>query len=324
MKKNILLTATIALFMLPSCSNPVDKYIHNELPTLVWQEQLLPASVEVESSRVVSELYAFSKDSADFVTAIVSKNRNRARQLASEWRWGSEAENCIAIVNSLEPKVKKYKRHTKRVVTNLSTNVNKVMNQSFAPGTTPTISYSDNEICELLLGTPKNIASPTENDFNSVATAIVEKCVCQTKIPAVTYSKYDKKSDLYAVRFDCAEPLYLKAYKCENGEYEYEIIAGEDSRSNKDVSRSKKKGNTDWDSVLDDYEQYVDKYISLVKKASSGDMSALEEYAEFLEKAEALSSKLSNAKDNMTSAQVSRYMRISAKMTNAATSILNN
>lgn len=77
--------------------------------------------------------------------------------------------------------------------------------------------------------------------------------------------------------------------------------------------------STDWDDVLDEYEQFVDKYISLLKKASSGDLNAMTEYVSYMEKAESLSDKLSNAEDEMTIAQMSRYMEILNKMAEAAT-----
>lgn len=48
----------------------------------------------------------------------------------------------------------------------------------------------------------------------------------------------------------------------------------------------KKKSGNNWDSVLDDYEEYFDQYVKLLKKAKNGDVSALTEYAKMLEKAQ--------------------------------------
>lgn len=77
-------------------------------------------------------------------------------------------------------------------------------------------------------------------------------------------------------------------------------------------------GSEDWDSILDSYEEYVDKYISLAKKAASGDASAMSEYAELADDAQELSSKLSKAKSELSSSQLSRYTKITQKMANAA------
>ena len=74
----------------------------------------------------------------------------------------------------------------------------------------------------------------------------------------------------------------------------------------------------DWDKVLDDFESYVDHYISLLKKATNGDLSALTEYAVVLEKAEKLEKDLNAAQNEMTNAQMKRYVRITKKMTDAA------
>jgi len=62
----------------------------------------------------------------------------------------------------------------------------------------------------------------------------------------------------------------------------------------------------------------VDKYISNVKKAANGDMSALTEYPALMEKADEFSNKLSAAKGDMSSAQWARYMKITNKMATAA------
>lgn len=87
------------------------------------------------------------------------------------------------------------------------------------------------------------------------------------------------------------------------------------------ISTSNSSDN-DWDSVLDDYEKFVDKYIKLFKKAQNGDTSAITEYAECLEKAQGLQEKLENAKSNLTSKQANRLAKIINKFSNAITSAL--
>ena len=73
----------------------------------------------------------------------------------------------------------------------------------------------------------------------------------------------------------------------------------------------------DWDAFLDEYERYVDKYIALYKKMTSGDMSVMAEYADLFEKAEKLSNQLEASQSEMTSAQMKRYLSITQKMSNA-------
>lgn len=81
---------------------------------------------------------------------------------------------------------------------------------------------------------------------------------------------------------------------------------------------AKKSGNTNWDKVLADYEAYTDKYIKLLKKANAGDMSAMTEYVEMLEKAQEFQESLENADDDLTSAQMQKFTKIQMKLANAA------
>jgi len=73
-------------------------------------------------------------------------------------------------------------------------------------------------------------------------------------------------------------------------------------------------GSGDWDAVLDDYEDYMDSYIRLIKKANAGDMSALSEYPKMYEKAISLGEKLENAGDNLSTEQMTRLIGLQTKM----------
>lgn len=104
-------------------------------------------------------------------------------------------------------------------------------------------------------------------------------------------------------------------------EPEMEVNSSEEDSESISYNDEESSDSEDWDSVLDSYEQYVNKYVSLAKKAAKGDMSAMSEYPSLMEKAQELSDKLSNAKSNMTSSQQSRYMKITQKMANMAASL---
>lgn len=93
----------------------------------------------------------------------------------------------------------------------------------------------------------------------------------------------------------------------------------DDEEENEDSEAfSSDSDSKDWDGLLDSYEEYVDEYVSFLKKASNGDMDALSEYPSLLEKAQSLSDELSGAQGSMSSSQWSRYMRITNKMANVA------
>ncbi|MCH5176599.1 MAG: hypothetical protein J1F25_01160 [Prevotellaceae bacterium] len=74
----------------------------------------------------------------------------------------------------------------------------------------------------------------------------------------------------------------------------------------------------DWDAMLNSYEQYVNQYIKYIKKAADGDLSALAEYTELMQQAQELSEQLEQAKNEMSASQMSRYLKITQKMAEAA------
>ena len=80
---------------------------------------------------------------------------------------------------------------------------------------------------------------------------------------------------------------------------------------------SSETDSQDWEALLDSYEQYVDKYILCMKKAAKGDMSALSEYPDLMEKAQEFSDKMSGAQGDMSASQWARYLKITTKMTTA-------
>ena len=99
--------------------------------------------------------------------------------------------------------------------------------------------------------------------------------------------------------------------------YASDVDVDDDSDDANYSDSNTSSNSTDWDAILSSYEQYVDKYISYVKKAANGDMNALAEYPSLMEKAQEFSDKMSNAQDDMTAAQWSRYMKITNKMSTA-------
>ena len=81
------------------------------------------------------------------------------------------------------------------------------------------------------------------------------------------------------------------------------------------------KGNNNIDEYLKSYEEYVDQYIKLMKKAKDGDVSAMTEYAEYMEKATDLSEKMEKAESEMSSAQMAKFLKIQTKLTQAASNM---
>jgi len=98
---------------------------------------------------------------------------------------------------------------------------------------------------------------------------------------------------------------------------------GYSTYSNDNYSKNESVSNEDWDAVLNSYESYIDQYIKLMKKAVNGDVSAITEYASMMEKATDLSEKMSNAGNNLTSTQMSKFIKLQTKLANSVTDIYN-
>ena len=98
------------------------------------------------------------------------------------------------------------------------------------------------------------------------------------------------------------------------GEISYLDDEDSSTESQTDLSDAT-SGSADWDKLLDSYEEYVDKYISFMSKAQNGDMNALTEYPALLEKAQELGNELSAAQGSLSASQLSRYLKITNKLT---------
>lgn len=310
----------VASCFMVSCSNPIKNYVYNELPLQVWQDQLFPASVNAECSRVVSEMEVFSKALSDSLSAEISKTFNLRRdRIIADFLYFNSADykKLTASIDKMQSNASKYKKHSKTVISDLQNSVKSVFKDTDSPIAEPSLSFSDKAICDLLLGKPMNIAAPTPELVDSVATAIVEKCASQTSVPKVTYFEYDKQSKIYHVRFDCADPLYFRAYKRNDGTYEYEFVSEEVASSSyysSEGRRSVRSGKSNWDKVLDDYEKYVNQLISLYQKIENGDEHVMDSYAKLLDKLESLNNDLEDAKGEMTASQMNRYLNITQKL----------
>ncbi len=72
-----------------------------------------------------------------------------------------------------------------------------------------------------------------------------------------------------------------------------------------------------WNNFLDKYESYVDQYIKLIQRADEGDDSAEDRAMSMLEQIESLCEDLDDAESEMSTAQMSRLMKINTKISDA-------
>ena len=88
-------------------------------------------------------------------------------------------------------------------------------------------------------------------------------------------------------------------------------------KNKKTVMQEVKAKGENWDKVLDEYDQAVDKCLTLydaIQKKDSGAKASEKDFNKALSQAEALKAKITKAKDTLTRAQVKRFDNASKKL----------
>lgn len=136
-----------------------------------------------------------------------------------------------------------------------------------------------------------------------------------------TFSEKFFNDDVYKKVTDGAAKIALTEVKYSIPENERSSSSlsssSESGDSDEEASDSEGGSSEDFAALLSSYEEYVDQYIALMKKAQAGDMSAMTEYASFMEKAQDLSDKMSKCQDNASAADWAKFTKIQAKMLDA-------
>lgn len=103
----------------------------------------------------------------------------------------------------------------------------------------------------------------------------------------------------------------------------------DNDESDEDVAESESAdvesidSDKDYDAILDKYEEYCNEYIKLIKKSANGDLSAMAEYQEFMEKAQELEQEFGDGMNELTPAQLNRFNKIHAKVLKATQAMGN-
>jgi len=173
------------------------------------------------------------------------------------------------------------------------------------------------------------------NELTKLIDLINNGEVGDTKTVSFTWNYYgvskDKGEPIFkeATSFEVIDDRSIilcseKKEKEEEEEDEKESLSSSSSSNYSDNDENKKERYSssseteNWDKVLDSYENYIDQYIKLLKKAEDGDMDAMSEYTEMMEKATDLTEKMENADDEMSTSQMSRFVKLQNKLANAA------
>ena len=102
----------------------------------------------------------------------------------------------------------------------------------------------------------------------------------------------------------------------ESPEDELEIAAVETVNENETTSSS--ISNTDFDEFLTAYENYINKYIAIMKKVKDGDYSAMTEAATLMQDAQEYGEKLQKISGDLTPAQMVKFQELQQKLIRAA------
>lgn len=97
-----------------------------------------------------------------------------------------------------------------------------------------------------------------------------------------------------------------------------EIGEGADDDNNNSYSSAGSSTDSDFDEFLTAYENYVNKYISIMQKAKNGDYSAIAEAATLMQDAEEYGEKLQKMSGSLTSAQLAKFQKLQQKLLSAA------
>ena len=97
-----------------------------------------------------------------------------------------------------------------------------------------------------------------------------------------------------------------------------EIGEGADDDNNNSYSSAGSSTDSDFDEFLTAYENYVNKYISIMQKAKNGDYSAIAEATTLMQEAEEYGEKLQKMSGSLTSAQLAKFQKLQQKLLSAA------
>lgn len=87
------------------------------------------------------------------------------------------------------------------------------------------------------------------------------------------------------------------------------------------TTTSSSKGSENWDALLKSYEDYIDHYVVLMKKAKNGDLNAIAQYAEYMQKATDLQEKIENAQGDLSISQSAKFLKLQNKLLKTITEI---
>lgn len=117
--------------------------------------------------------------------------------------------------------------------------------------------------------------------------------------------------------------IFAKSYNTSSATYTPASGDEEIEEANEEETEETASSDVDFDDYLDSYEEYMDQYISLLQRASDGDMTAMSEYPAIMQKAKEMGDKMEKLSGDLTPAQLARFQKLQMKFLKAAQEMKN-
>lgn len=219
---NGILAVLIGLLVLSSCENKEQKaYIYETIPAKLWESEC-DKIVSDEFLRIQNVLEDYADDAIDEYEDIETYDdleEYLATYVVASF-FGME-DFLPDFEEDRETKIMEYEIHSSLMSLKLLNN----MGELIPPPenlSRPATTYSDEALCEILLGTPASIADPPEDVQQNIAWSIVANLLADKKKPSITSCSYDRKNKIWIIRMDNAPNQTVSFFKRDDGDYDFE------------------------------------------------------------------------------------------------------
>lgn len=234
-----------------ACSSKVEKYIKSDFAGVVRKDGL-ETEMQTEISRITDLLEGMAdvanpdeKTSRELLAKYKKMGQDITSRLNSYKRtgdynyiWGiaQDAEECDALkvkADRLAQKARPYTKHKDKQIKALVAAFNEVDAEALMDSASlvKNDSISVEYIFNHILGVPANMVTASEDEIKEIATATLSNYFIDHPTPTVKAHKFQKDKDCWYISLSDDTHYYLRAIKCDDGEYEYDYTKAEDSFS---------------------------------------------------------------------------------------------
>lgn len=219
---NGILAVLVGLLVFSSCEDKWQRaWIYGSLPEKLWESEC-EKIVTDEYLRICDMLEDYADEAVDEYEDIETYD-DLEEYLATYMvasLFGME-DLLPDFGENQEARIEEYESHLEEVIDILMDNMLESLPLRNNPSRPETI-YSDEALCEILLGTPAAIANPPADVQQNIARSIVTNLLVDRNRPSVTSCSYDRKKKVWNVRLDNAPNQTVSFFKRDDGDYDIE------------------------------------------------------------------------------------------------------